>query len=374
MIKSFKYRIYPTKSQVKKLNDNIRSCRFVWNTFLNERKVLYETEKKQISCFDQINKLPELKKEFLFLKNTYSQSLQGIGKSLDLAFKSFFNRVKKGETPGYPRFKGYNRLSSINYPQYIGGGCQIKNGKLAVSKIGDIKLIYHRELVGRPKTATIKRTPTGKWFVIICCEYASESLPVKDNSIGIDLGISKFATFSDGVVIENPRFFKEEENNIKKAQSKKDKLVKGSKERFKARKVVNRIHERLSWKRDNFSHQESRKVINKYQNIILEKLNTQGMIDNNIPNLNKCITDVAWNKFTSFIQYKAVEAGRSVILVNPKNTTKTCSQCGKIVDKPLNERFHRCSCGLVLDRDLNAAINILRLGTQSLQRLCLSAE
>jgi putative transposase len=366
MIKSFKYRIYPTKSQVKKLNDNIRSCRFVWNTFLNERKVLYETKKKTINAYEQNKRLVDIKKEFPFLKNTYSQSLQQVGLNLDFAFKSFFRRIKNGETPGYPRFKGFHRLDSINFPQFGNRGCQIKNGKLSVSKIGDIKLVYHRELVGKPKTATIKRTPTGKWFVIICCEYEAESLPVKDNSIGIDLGISKFATFSDGTVIENPRFFKEEEIKLKKAQSKTDKLVKGSKERFKARKVVNRIHERLSWKRDNFSHQESRKVINKYQNIILEKLNTQGMIDNNIPNLNKCITDVAWNKFTSFIQYKAVEAGRSVILVNPRNTTKMCSQCGKIVDKSLNERVHKCSCGLVIDRDLNAAINILRLGTQSL--------
>lgn len=366
MNKSFKYRIYPSKSQIKKLNDNIRSCRFVWNTFLNERKVLYEVEKKSICAYEQNKRLKNLKDDFPFLKNTYSQSLQQIGIQLEFAFKSFFKRIKNGETPGYPRFKGNNRLDSIHYPQYGKCGCQIKNGKLAVSKIGDIKLIYHRELVGKPKTATIKRTPTGKWFVTIVCEYGNNILQSSDLSVGIDLGISKFATFSDGTVIENPRFFKEEEINLKKAQSKTDKLVKGSKERVKARKVVNRIHERLSWKRDNFSHQESRKVINKYQNIILEKLNTQGMIDNNIPNLNKYITDVAWNKFTSFIQYKAVEAGRSVILVNPKNTTKTCSQCGKIVDKSLNERVHNCSCGLVIDRDLNAAINILRLGTQSL--------
>ncbi|PKP53790.1 MAG: transposase [Bacteroidetes bacterium HGW-Bacteroidetes-1] len=373
MNKTFKYRIYPTKSQVKKLNDNIRACRFVWNTFLNERKVLYETEKKQISCFDQTAKLTELKKEFPFLKNAYSQSLQQIVIKLDLSFKSFFRRIQNGETPGYPRFKGCYRLSSIYFTQF-GKGCKIANGKLAVSKIGDIKLVYHRELIGTPKTATIKRTPTGKWFVSICCETDNTILQTNDLSVGIDLGISKFATFSDGTVIENPRFFKEEEIKIKKAQSKTDKLVKGSKERFKARKVVNRIYERLSWKRDNFSHQESRKVINKYQNIILEKLEIYKLIHNGYPNLNKCITDVAWNKFTSLVQYKAVEAGRTVILVNPKNTTKTCSQCGKIVDKSLSERVHNCSCGLVLDRDLNAAINILRLGTQSLQRLCLSAE
>ena len=374
MKKSFKYRIYPTKSQVKKLNDNIRACRFVWNYFLKERNDLYINEQRHVSRFDQINQLAVIKKDFPFLKSTYSHSLNQVCTQLDLAFRAFFQRIKKGENPGYPRFKGTNRLSSINYPEYGVGGCRIKNGKLAVSKIGDIKLVYHRELVGKPKTATIKRTPTGKWFVSICCETDDNILHTSDLSVGIDLGISKFATFSDGTVIENPRFFKEEEIKLKKAQSKTDKLVKGSKERFKARKVVNRIHERLSWKRNNFSHQESRKVINKYQNIILEKLNTQGMIDNNIPNLNKCITDVAWNKFTSLIQYKAVEAGRSVILVNPRNTTKTCSQCGKIVDKSLSERVHNCSCGLVLDRDLNAAINILRLGTQSLQRLCLSAE
>ena len=367
MNKSFKYRIYPTKSQVKKLNDMINSCRFVWNNFLSERKTLYETEKKQISKFEQINRLPELKKEYPFLKNASSASLQQIGYRLDKSFRAFFRRMIAGETPGYPRFKSNQRFNSVYFPSYIGSGCRIKNGKLAVSKIGDIKLIYHRELVGKPKTSTIKRTPTGKWFVSICCEIDNNILQTNDLSVGIDLGISKFATFSDGTVIENPRFFKEEEIKLKKAQSKTDKLVKGSKERFKARKVVNRIYERLSWKRDNFSHQESRKVINKYQNIIIEKLTIQNMLAEKLPKLNNLISDVAWNKFTKLIQYKAVEAGRTVNFVNPRNTSQTCSQCGKIVDKSLSERVHTCSCGLVLDRDLNAAINILRLRTQSLQ-------
>jgi len=366
MKKTFKYRIYPTKQQVKTLNESIRACRFVWNNFLNERKTLYETEKKSISKFDQIKRLPELKKEFPFLKNAYSQSLQQVGTKLDLAFRAFFQRIKKGETPGYPRFKGFNRFNSVLYPQYGKCGCQIKNGKLAVSKIGDIKIVYHRELLGTPKTAAIKRTSTGKWFVSISSEIENAPLPVSEFVAGIDVGVNVFATFSDGSKIENPRFLKVEESKLKKSQSKTDKLVKGSKERRKARKVVNRIYERLTWKRDNFSHQESRKVINKYQTIFLEKLEIKNMLKSGIPGLNKSILDVAWNQFSNLIKYKAVEAGRTVNFVNPRNTSKTCSQCGRIVDKPLNERVHKCSCGLVMDRDLNAAINILRLGTQSL--------
>lgn len=366
--KTFKYRIYPNKSQTKQLNSAINACRFVWNNFLGERKNLYETEKKSISKFDQMNRLPEMKKEFPFLKDAYSQSLQHIGTTLDLAFRAFFQRIKKGESPGYPRFKGVNRLSSINFTQY-GRGCKITNGKLAVSKIGDIKMIYHRELIGTPKTARIKRTATGKWFVTIVCEYDPETLPVNFNSVGIDLGISKFATLSDGKVIENPRFLKVEEEELKKAQSKTDKLKKGSVERRKARKVVNRIYERLSWKRENFTHQESRKIVNEYQNIFLEKLEISSMVEDNEFKLSKSILDVAWNQFTSMIKYKAEEAGRNIVFVNPRNTSKMCSRCGILVEKPLSQRTHSCKCGLIMDRDLNAAINILRLGTQSLKPL-----
>jgi putative transposase len=366
--KTFKYRIYPNKSQTKQLNSAINACRFVWNIFLGERKNLYETEKKSISKFDQMNRLPEMKKEFPFLKDAYSQSLQHIGTALDLAFRAFFQRIKKGENPGYPRFKGIGRLSSINFPQY-GCGCKIANGNLAVSKIGDIKMIYHRELIGNPKTARIKRNVTGKWFVTIVCEYDPETLPVNSNSVGIDLGISKFATLSDGKVIENPRFLKVEEEELKKAQSKTDKLKKGSVERRKARKVVNRIYERLSWKRENFTHQESRKIVNEYQNIFLEKLEISSMVEDNEFKLSKSILDVAWNQFTSMIKYKAEEAGRNIVFVNPRNTSKMCSRCGILVEKPLSQRTHSCKCGLIMDRDLNAAINILRLGTQSLKPL-----
>ncbi len=366
MKKTFQYRIYPTKSQIRKLSDMIRSCRFVWNTFLNERKVLYENEKKQLSTFAQLNRLPELKQEFPFLKNTYSQTLQAVGNSLGLAFKSFFRRLKNGETAGYPRFKGINRLSSISFPQYGKCGCFIKNGKLAVSKIGDVKIIYHRELIGIPKTATIKRTSTGKWFVNIVCDYEPLKLKERNNSVGIDLGISTFATFSDGNKIENPYFLKTEESLLKKAQSKTDKQNKGSKEHKKARKVVNRIYERISWKRDNFLHKESRKIINNYQKVIFERLIVKKMLENHLHKLNKFIMDVAWYKFTKFVEYKAEEAGRTICFVNPMNTTKICSQCGKIVDKSLNERTHKCVCGLIIDRDLNAAINILRMGTHSL--------
>jgi putative transposase len=366
MKKSFQYRIYPTKRQIKALNESIRACRFVWNNFLNERKNLYENEKKSITRFDQIKRLPELKNEFPFLKTAYSQSLQQVGTQIDLAFRAFFKRIKKGENPGYPRFKGFNRINSLHFPQYGKCGCQIKNGKLSVSKIGDIKIVYHRELRGTPKTATIKRNSNGKWFVSISSEIENNPLPANELVIGIDVGVKTFATFSDGTQIENPRFLKVEESKLKKFQSKADQLVKGSKERYKARKIVNRIYERLTWKRGNFSHQESRKVINKYQIIFLEKLEIKNMLKSEIPGLNKSILDVAWNQFSKLIKYKAVEAGRTVNFVNPRNTSKTCSQCGKIVDKPLNERVHRCSCGINIDRDLNAAINILRLGTQSL--------
>ena len=284
---------------------------------------------------------------------------------VDLAFKAFFKRVKSGETPGYPRFKSFGRYNSITYPQK-GFSLDIQNQTVFASKIGKIKAIIHRPCEGKIKTMTIRRTSTGKWYASFSVEkefVAREH--IGDEVTGIDLGLTTFAMHSNGEFIENPRFFKTDENALARAQRRMSKETKGSPERTSRRKVVSRIHERIANRRKNFVHQESKKLVDRYKIIAFENLNIKDMQQTS--HLAKGIADVSWGMMVKITQNKAEEAGSKVVLVDPKNTTQFCSRCGQYVRKELSDRIHSCpSCGLVMNRDQNAAINILRLGLQSL--------
>ncbi len=382
MIKTYKYRIYPTRKQTRLLNSQIEICRIVYNYCLNEKKELWDKDKKQISMYDQFNKLPLLKKEFPEFKNVYSQVLQNVCERVNLAYNTFFKRIKSGEKKvGYPRFKSYNRYSSMTFPQY-GGGIKIIKDRIRLNGIGCVKAVFHRQIEGKIKTATIKCSSTNKWYVSFSCELEDlQPLPKSELNVGIDVGLETFAYLSDDTKIENQRFFKTEEINLAKAQQKLDKITKKDKNgkvlngkdliRLKTKKVVSRIHERIKFKRDNFTHQESRKIINKYQVIVVEDLNVKQMKsrDNkkSFKAIRKSISDVAWGSFFSLLNVKAEEAGRTVIKVNPAYTSQDCSGCGYRKKKLLNTRIHDCKkCGLVINRDLNASINILRIGLDSL--------
>jgi len=371
MRKNFKYRMYPSKKQVKQLNASLGACRFVWNNFLAERKTKYEKEKISLSLYDQLNTLPHLKKQYLFLKNAHSQCLQNVGTRIELAFQAFFRRIKAGETPGFPRFKSAHRFHSLTFPQY-GNGCKLasdgKTTSVCLSKIGSVPIKYHREIVGIPKTINISRTPTGKWFISISCEYKPLPLPTLNNSVGLDMGLENFATDQQGQVIENPNFFRKDEKKLAKVRRKMDKYAKGTPERAKARKAVAHCHERTAWRRDNFCHQESCKIVNKYQIVVTEDLSIKKMSETQATERNKSIRSVAWGKFLDMLSAKAVEAGRAHIKVNPAYTSQDCSRCNQNrQEMPSKIRVYRCpKCGLELHRDHNAACNILRLGMQSL--------
>lgn len=363
MKKTLKYRLFPTKKQARILQQQLDECRWLYNHFLEERREAWEKEKKGIGYFQQSESLPQLKKERPSLNKVYSQVLQNVADRVDKAFQGFFRRVKKGEKPGYPRFKGYNRYDSFTYKQ-AGFGWKIEKGFLKLSKIGSIKIKLHRPIFGTIKTCTIQRY-AGKWYACISVECRPQPLPKSKRACGVDMGIESFATLSNEDKIENPKFFKHEEKQLTKAQRKLSKQTKGTPAYKKAKKVVARIHERISNKRRNFIHQASRAIINKFGIICLEKLNTKDMMQNHY--LAKSIADVAWNQFFQALLYKAEEAGREVILVNPRNTSQVCSQCGALVEKKLSNRWHKCPvCGIHLHRDINASRNILRLGLQSL--------
>jgi len=361
MIRTFKYRIYPTKKQAKILQATLDACRWLYNHFLEQRKTRYDNEKRTISRFEQNMSIPDLKQENPNFNNVYSQVLQDVAARIDKAFKAFFRRVKAGEKPGYPRFKGYFRYDSFIYPQ---SGWKVENDTIKLSKIGSIRIKYHRSIVGEPGTCTIKRS-NDKWYVCISVEYEPEPLPETGEPVGIDLGIESFATLSTGETVENPKFFRTEEKELAKAQRKLSKLEKGTPERSKARKVVARVHERIRNKRHNFIHQLSRTIVDCFSIICMENLNIKGMVKNHC--LAKSISDASWNMFAQVLAYKAAEAGRQVVQVDPRYTSQMCSQCGTVVKKDLSIRWHEClNCGLSLHRDHNASLNILRLGLQSL--------
>src|SRR5579883_2178304 len=329
-----------------------------------KRRDTYEQTGKGLTCYEQQATYPMLKQERPSLDIVHSQVLQNVAVRIDLAMKAFFRRCKAGENPGYPRFKGRNRYNSLTFPQ-VPSGCSLKDGKLFVSKVGHVKIVLHRSLKGTPKTCTISKSSTGKWYACFSCEGEPERLPENTKSIGIDVGLKTFATLSDGQEIENPRFFRVEEKALAKVQRKHSKLAKGTPERRKHRKAVARVYERIAWRRQNFTHQQSRKVINAFGVICVEDLNVNRMIHNHC--LAKSIADASWSAFFSQVSSKAEEAGRRLVKVNPAYTSQTCSQCGHRHKMPLSERIFACPCCHVhLDRDLNAARNIRGLGLQAL--------
>jgi putative transposase len=362
MRKTYKFRLNPTKHQRTLLNNTLELCRWVYNETLATRKNAWEQEQKSLTRYDTIKMLPDWKVERPELSQVYSQVLQDVCTRVDLAFKAFFRRVKSGEKSGYPRFRGYGRYDSFTYPQT---GFKLLDNGLQLSKIGVVKLILHRPICGNIKTLNIRRDAVGNWYACFSCEVEPEPLPKSDKAVGIDVGLESFATFSTGEKVDNPRFFRLDEKELAKAQRKLSKAEKGTPERAKRRKAVAHIYQRIVNRRMDFAHKLSRQLVSMYGIIALEKLNTKGMLQNHY--LAKSISDAAWNQLVQYITYKAECAGREVVLVDPRNTSKRCSRCGTLVEKSLSVRIHSCPiCGLEIDRDENAAINILALGLQGL--------
>jgi putative transposase len=363
MHKMFKYRIYPNTQQTRKLTETLGECRWLYNHFLEVRTTTYEQEGKSLTCYGQIDTLGLLKEQRPSLKHVHSQVLQNVAVRIDLAFKAFFRRVKAGENPGYPRFRGADRYDSFTFPQ--SGFSITHDNRVCLSKIGSIKMVYHRPITGKIKTCTVSRRSTGKWYVCFSVQCEPERLERISTQVGIDVGLKTFATLSSGEEIENPRFFRKEEKALAKVQRKHSKLARGTPERRKHRKAVARVHERITFRRDNFTHQQSRQIVDRYGVICVEDLPVNRMVHNHC--LAKSISDAAWSAFFEQLSCKAEEADRVFVKVNPAYTTQDCSRCHHRQQMPLGERVYRCPCcHLVIDRDQNASFNIRALGLQSL--------
>ncbi|HVB72418.1 MAG TPA: transposase [Ktedonobacteraceae bacterium] len=359
----FQYRIFPTRKQETLLDDTLNECCWLYNHLLEKRKQAYEQEDKGLSCYQQQATYPVLKQERSSLNTVHSQVLQNVAVRIDLAFKAFFRRCKAGEEPGFPRFRGVNRYDSFTYPQ---SGFKIdEQGKLFASGIGHIKIALHRPLKGKTKTLTIHKRSTGKWYACFSSEREPERLPGRQEQVGIDVGLKTFATLSDETEIENPRFFRKEEKALAKVQRALSRAAKGAPERHHKRKIVARVHERIAWRRENFTHQKSRRIVNQFGVICVEDLHVNRMTHNHC--LAKSIADASWSAFFAQLSRKAEEAGRVFVKVNPAYTTQDCSRCHHRQKMPLSERTYHCPCCLLsIDRDLNAALNIRAVGLHSL--------
>jgi len=367
MRKTYKYRVYLTNGQRRILNQQLEECRWVYNQMLEAHAFAYENSLK-CNRYDLINLLPGWKESRPSLKLVHSQVLQNIAIRLDLAFQAFFRRVKEGaEDASYPRYKKWGRYRSITYPQY-GNGVEVRGNDLIVSKIGRVKVVWHRPVEGQIKTVSLKRSRTDKWYVTFSVAIAPKRLPPRSHVVGVDMGLESFLTTSDGEKVSNPRFFRRDEADLKRVQKLKDAAKNAQKwdENRHRKKALARIHERIRFRREDFAHQISRRLIDTFQILAFEDLEPQQM--GRSRGMRKSIADAAWTQLIQYTSNKAEEAGRTVVLVNPRNTSKMCSRCGFLVEKDLSVRLHDCpDCGLVLDRDQNAAINILRLGLQVLR-------
>ena len=361
---TYKYRLSPTKAQRTSLEKTLEICRWVYNDTLALRKETYEQTGKGVSLYNTQKFLKPWKVDKPALTQVYSQVLQNVTVRVDLAFQAFFRRVKTGETPGYPRFKGKGRYDSFTFPQ---SGFRLDGERLVLSKMGSIKIKLHRPIVGTIKTLTIQRDAVGNFYACFSCKVEPVTLPPTAEVVGIDLGLTTFAHLSNGEKIERQRWMKQDAADIARLQRKKEQFAKGSPERRKVIRALNHAYQRSVNRRNNFSHQESCKLANHYQFIVFEKLNIAGMQANGNRVINRGIADVAWGQLVQHTLYKAANAGRIVALVNPRGTTQECSSCHTIVPKDLSVRTHDCSyCGLKLNRDHNAALNILGRGLASI--------
>jgi putative transposase len=291
-------------------------------------------------------------------KSVHSHILQVAASDCDKAYQAFFRRVKAGETPGYPRFKGRDRFSSFGLKEY-GNGWKVDGRKLHLTGVGRVSVRWHRPIEGTPTTLRVIHK-AGQWFVAIVCEVPdSEPLPKLEHQIGIDVGISALLTTSEGEKVENPRWYREAQVELRCRQRKLARAKKGGQKRLKAKRRVQRWHEHVANQRRDFAHKLSTTLVQHYDLIALEDLRIKNLVRNH--HLSKSILDAGWGLFRQLLTGKAACASREVAFVDPAYTSKTCSCCGAIFEGlTLADRWVECACGLSMDRDVNAAINVLK--------------
>ena len=353
--RTYKFRLFPSKTIAKKMEKTLNACKFLYNAELEYEKQSYFSYRKYVSREELNNLILSWKDINPNLRFIHSQVLQNVSDRVDKSFKNFFNRIKHCKKAGFPRFK--SKYSSFTYPQ---SGFRLVGKNLKLSKIGAVNIKLHRKIKGRVKTLTIKKTPTNKWFACFSVEEKKELKKRKlDKCIGIDVGLYSFYADSKGNKIVNPRYLRRTEERLKFLQRKYSKKRKGSKNKKKLKLRIAKLHEKIVNQRNNFLHKQSRKLTDNYSSIAVERLSIKNMVKNHY--LAKSINDASWRRFLQFLSYKVEETGGQIVEVEARGTSQRCI-CGNEVRKSLAMRYHRCyKCNRVLDRDVMSAIMIKAL-------------
>jgi putative transposase len=357
-LKTFKYRLYPTPAQEKCMFNTLAVCRHFYNMCLEARKLPYEREGRSVSKNDQVKQARLYRQTFPQAKAVFSQTLQSVAIDLSKAFDAFFRRVKAGETPGHPRFKSRMSFHSFNFPQF-GVGAKLDGRRLKLFGIGRVRVRWHRPIEGDIKTVRIVYK-AGQWYACFSCEVESKpELPKTGCYIGIDMGISALLTTSEGEKVDNPKHYRAAQKKLRVVQRALSRKKKGGKNRRKALRTVQRQQMHTANQRSDALHKLTTALMQTCDGVALEDLAIRNMVRNH--HLSKSILDSGWGLFKQYLTYKAASAGREIRLVNPAYTSSCCSKCGTAFqDFDLSTRWVECVCGLSLDRDHNAAINILK--------------
>jgi putative transposase len=358
--KTYKYKLKPAPEQVRLLERTVMLCCHVYNAAIGERQEAWRRCGVSVSYYQQKAELPGIKEAMPEYAEVHSQVLQDVVLRVDRAFLAFFQRIREGQTPGYPRFHGRDRYTSFTYPQFE-NGARLDNGYLVLSKIGRLVVRWSRPLEGTPKTVTISREVDGWYVCFSCADVPVQPLPPTGQQTGIDLGIESFGTLSDGTRIFNPGWYRKAERALKTAQRRVSRRKRGSNRRHKAVAQLAKAHQKVRRQRQDFHHKMALTLVRANDTIYHEDLQTANMIRNH--HLAKSISDAGWAAFLIILAFKAVYAGKQVVAVPPAYTSQVCSGCGALVQKGLSVRWHSCpDCGTSLHRDQNAARNIERLG------------
>ena len=361
MRKTFQYRLYPNRAQTEALTVQLSEACRLYNAALQERIEAYATHRKSINYYDQAAQLTEIRKAGdLDLPNCHCA--QDVLRRLDKAFKAFFQRMKRGQKPGFPRFKSRRRYDSITFPSHGDGNKLLPSGHLFVQGVGNIKAKLHRPSHGKIKTVTVRRQ-NERWYVCFSVEASAQTLPESTEMVGIDLNLENFATLEEGNLeekrIENPRFYQQAQKKLRRAQRRVARRKKRSNRRRKAVILLRKIHQHIFNQRLDHQHKLARMLVNQYGFIAVEDLNVKGLAGGM---LSKQVHDASWASFIAKLAYKAEEAGRQLVKIDPRGTSQRCP-CGAKVPKKLSDREHVCTaCGLITTRDHASAAEILRLG------------